>query len=132
MRQILDTAPGTGSGPDPAKRKIQGADLWTAMKWAIPIAAGLVIFLLPRPEDVKPAGWAVLAIFAATVLGLILRPLPLAAVALVGLTATMITGTLEPDVALGGFSEPTIWLRLCGALGHADFNFHIQGARTGA
>jgi predicted dinucleotide-binding enzyme len=25
-----------------------------------------------------------------------------------------------------------IWLRLWGALGHADFNFHIQGARTGA
>ncbi|MCD0486469.1 NAD(P)-binding domain-containing protein [Streptacidiphilus sp. ASG 303] len=25
-----------------------------------------------------------------------------------------------------------IWLRLWGALGHADFNFHIQGARAGA
>lgn len=25
-----------------------------------------------------------------------------------------------------------IWLRLWGALGHADFNFHIAGARTGA
>jgi predicted dinucleotide-binding enzyme len=25
-----------------------------------------------------------------------------------------------------------IWLRLWGAVGHADFNFHIQGARTGA
>jgi predicted dinucleotide-binding enzyme len=25
-----------------------------------------------------------------------------------------------------------IWLRLWNALGHADFNFHIQGARTGA
>ncbi|MDX2530995.1 SLC13 family permease [Streptomyces europaeiscabiei] len=39
-----------------------------------------------------------------------MQPLPLGAVALVGLTAAMITGTLEPDVALGGFSEPTIWL----------------------
>jgi predicted dinucleotide-binding enzyme len=25
-----------------------------------------------------------------------------------------------------------IWLRLWGTLGHADFNFHVQGARTGA
>ncbi|MFJ5547474.1 NADPH-dependent F420 reductase [Streptomyces sp. NPDC093225] len=25
-----------------------------------------------------------------------------------------------------------IWLRLWGALGHGEFNFHIQGARTGA
>ncbi|WP_327730986.1 anion permease [Streptomyces sp. NBC_00487] len=111
MRQYVDTAPGTGSGPEPVRRKTHGDQLWTAMKWVLPVVAGVVIFfLLPRPDEVRPAGWAVLAIFAATVLGLILQPLPLAAVALVGLTATMITGTLEPDVALGGFSEPTIWL----------------------
>lgn len=107
---FLDTASETGAGPGPANLKIRGDALWAAMKWVIPIAAGTIVFLIPRPDEVKPAGWAVLAIFTATVLGLILQPLPLAAVALIGLTATMITGTLEPGVALGGFSEPTIWL----------------------
>ncbi|WP_128381335.1 anion permease [Streptomyces cavernae] len=86
------------------------ADVWTAVKWIAPVAVGVTIYLLPEPDGIKSGGWAVLAIFAATVLGLILQPLPLGAVALVGLTAAMITGTLEPDIALGGFSEPTIWL----------------------
>ncbi|MFD1659031.1 NADPH-dependent F420 reductase [Streptomyces caeni] len=42
-------------------------------------------------------------------------------------------------IDLGGISTARgtemllpLWLRLWGALGHADFNFHIQGARTAA
>ncbi|MFB9896228.1 DASS family sodium-coupled anion symporter [Planobispora takensis] len=81
-----------------------------AARWAIPVLVGVVIYLLPQPEGVKPGGWAVLAVFAATVLGLILQPMPLGAVALTGLTVIMITGILEPAVALSGFAEPTIWL----------------------
>ena len=80
------------------------------LRWIVPIAAGLLIYLLPRPDEVKSAGWAMLAIFVATVLGLILQPLPLGAVALIGLTVTMITKTLAPNEALSGFAEPTIWL----------------------
>lgn len=76
------------------------------------VLTGLIL-LVPRPEEVQSSGWAVFAIFAGTILGLILRPLPLGAVALVGLTATMISKTLEPDVALSGFGNPTIWLIVC-------------------
>ncbi|GIH94661.1 SLC13 family permease [Planobispora siamensis] len=36
--------------------------------------------------------------------------MPLGAVALTGLTVIMITGILEPAVALSGFAEPAIWL----------------------
>jgi hypothetical protein len=64
--------------------KIRGDALRAAVEGVIPIAPGTVVFLIPRPDAVKPAGWAVLAIFTATVLGLNLRPLPLAAVALIG------------------------------------------------
>lgn len=46
------------------------------------LLAGLIL-LIPRPEAVQSEGWAVFAI-AGTILGLILRPLPLGAVALVG------------------------------------------------
>jgi DASS family divalent anion:Na+ symporter len=98
------------SAPAPSPANARAAVLWTALKWVIPVVAGLTVYLLPQPDGVKSGGWAVLAVFTGTVLGLILQPLPLGAVALVGLTVTMITGTLEPDVALGGFSEPTIWL----------------------
>ncbi|MFE2064342.1 DASS family sodium-coupled anion symporter [Streptomyces sp. NPDC059467] len=97
-------APGSTAAPPRAPA------LWSAAKWIVPIVVGLTVYLLPQPDGIKSGGWAVLAIFTGTVLGLILQPLPLGAVALVGLTMTMITGTLEPDVALGGFAEPTIWL----------------------
>ncbi|CAM5569320.1 DASS family sodium-coupled anion symporter [Streptomyces aurantiogriseus] len=99
---------GSAAGRTPARPR--STAVWTAAKWIAPVAVGLIVYLLPQPDGIKQGGWAVLAIFTATVLGLILQPLPLGAVALVGLTVTMITGTLEPDVALGGFSEPTIWL----------------------
>ncbi|WP_405539776.1 anion permease [Streptomyces sp. NBC_00075] len=101
-----------GSAPDPttSRSRSRRDTAWTTLKWLAPVTAGLIVWLLPQPDGIRSGGWAVLAIFTATVLGLILQPLPLGAVALVGLTATMITGTLEPDVALSGFSEPTIWL----------------------
>jgi divalent anion:Na+ symporter, DASS family len=95
-------APETGA-PAPRRAGI-------AIKALAPIALGLVILVIPRPEAVEPDGWAVFAIFAATILGLILRPLPLGAVAIIGMTVTMVTGTLEADVALSGFSNSTIWL----------------------
>lgn len=108
--------------PKPAR---QGRRWWTAARWATPIATGLALYLLPRPAAVEPGGWAVLAVFVATVLGLIAQPMPLAAVALTGLTFTMITGVLEPAVALSGFAEPTIWLIV------AAFFISIAVTKTG-
>jgi len=108
FRDAEESPAGAARGPAPARP--QTGTAWTVLKWIIPVAAGLIVYLLPQPDGIKPGGWAVLAIFVGTVLGLILQPLPLGAVALTGLTVTMISGTLEPDIALGGFSEPTIWL----------------------
>jgi DASS family divalent anion:Na+ symporter len=90
-----------------------GITAGAVVKTAAPVALGIVVLLLPRPEEVEPEGWTVLAIFAATILGLILRPLPLGAVAILGLTATMVSGALEPADALSGFSNATIWLIVC-------------------
>jgi DASS family divalent anion:Na+ symporter len=110
FRDTEGTPARSAPAPVPAPGEARAAGVWTALKWIIPVVAGLTVHLLPQPDGIKSGGWAVLAIFVGTVLGLILQPLPLGAVALIGLTATMITGTLEPDIALGGFSEPTIWL----------------------
>lgn len=99
------TEPASGpEGPDRHQKTT------VALRWAVPIVVGMIIYLLPQPDGIKPGGWAVLAIFVGTVLGLILQPLPLGAVALIGLTLTMITQVLEPDVALSGFANSTIWL----------------------
>jgi len=44
--------------------------------------------------------------------GLIVQPLPLGAIALIGLSVAALTGTMRPGQALGGYAEPLVWLVL--------------------
>jgi DASS family divalent anion:Na+ symporter len=74
------------------------------------VCVGIGIWLLPRPEQVDSRAWRLLAIFVATVVGLIAKPLPMGAMAAVGLAATLVTGTLTINEALRGFSNATVWL----------------------
>ncbi len=65
-------------------------------------------------EKVRQADWTrglhLFAIFVATILGIILRPLPMGAVTILGVALTAITGTLSVGDALSGFAEKTLWL----------------------
>ena len=76
----------------------------------------LIAHVLPRPSSIDPAGWRVTAIFAATMAGMMLRPLPGAALVLIGLSA-MVTAAEVPMVrALSGFAAPPVWLVLLAML----------------
>ena len=78
---------------------------------AIILVATLAIWFIPAPEGVDPRGMHMLAIFVGTILGLILQPLPTPSVALVGLGAAMITGTMAAkSEALTGFGNSSIWI----------------------
>ena len=74
------------------------------------ILMALVIWFLPPPAGVTDKAWHLLALFAATIAGLILQPLPMGAVVIIGTLATALTGTLTPAEALNGFANPTVWL----------------------
>jgi DASS family divalent anion:Na+ symporter len=76
----------------------------------ITVAVACVIWFWPPPEGVSDQAWHLLAIFVATIVGIIAKPLPMGAVALIGVTATALTGTLSLGDALSGFSSSTIWL----------------------
>ncbi|WP_411018452.1 SLC13 family permease, partial [Salmonella sp. ZJQZ20_0020] len=54
--------------------------------------------------------WQMMVIFVVTVLSLILAPLPLGAMALIGLVACTVLGVLPIKTALSGFANPTIWM----------------------
>jgi DASS family divalent anion:Na+ symporter len=69
-----------------------------------------VIWFLPAPEGVTPEAWQLLAIFVATIVGIVLEPLPMGAVAVCGIAAVTLTGTLGLDDALSGFGHRVIWL----------------------
>jgi DASS family divalent anion:Na+ symporter len=75
----------------------------------LPIVA-TAIWIAPIPVGVEPEAWHLFAIFFATILGLILQPLPMGAMVLMGVTATVLTGTLSMADALLGYQSATVWL----------------------
>jgi DASS family divalent anion:Na+ symporter len=71
-----------------------------------------VALLSPRPSSIDPASWRQFGVFVATLAGLILQPLPAAAVVFIGIIAAVVLGGLGVDRALSGFGEPSEWLLL--------------------
>jgi DASS family divalent anion:Na+ symporter len=86
--------------------------LVTIIKWAIILFSALGIALIPVPEGITPQSWRLLAIFVATIIGSILRPVPSGAIVLLGVTAIALTKTLPVDQALRGYADPIVWLVL--------------------
>ncbi|RZS01676.1 hypothetical protein BHM03_00031629 [Ensete ventricosum] len=100
----LNPAASPSASPQPS----QGAK---PIPFAISAAIGLAVrFLVPRPVEVTPQAWQLLAIFLSTIAGLVLSPLPVGAWAFIGLTASIITKTLTFSAAFGAFTNEVIWL----------------------
>ena len=81
----------------------------------ITVIVGVVIWFAPQPEGIQAmengtAAWHLMAIFVATIVGLILKPLPIGAVATISIALTALTGTLTVQESLSGFGNTTIWL----------------------
>ncbi len=74
------------------------------------VLIGVAIWFTPPPQGVAIEAWHLLAIFVATIVGLITKPLPMGAIAILGTLATALTGTLSIGDSLSGFSNTTIWL----------------------
>lgn len=83
---------------------------------AIVLAFGIILWFCPVPEGLKVAAWHLFVIFAATILGFILQPLPIGAIALISVTFSAFSNTLKLDEALAGFGNSTIWLIICAFL----------------
>lgn len=81
-----------------------------AVKALAIIIIGLAVWFSPNPEGVSKEAWHLFAIVLATILGLILQPLPIGAVAMIGVTVAILTKVMKPAEALGGFASTTIWL----------------------
>lgn len=93
----------TTSAPQSSSRR------WT--RFAILVAVYFAfLYLAPKPASVKPEGWRLVALFAATIAGLILEPIPGGALVLMAVTLSAIIGGLTVQSALSGYSDPTVWL----------------------
>jgi DASS family divalent anion:Na+ symporter len=76
----------------------------------VTVLVGIVLWFIPEPEGVDARAWHLLAIFVATIVGIISKPLPMGAVAMIGITVTALTGTLTIGQSLSGFGNSVIWL----------------------
>lgn len=99
-----------------------------AWKALAPIAIAVLIALLPVPSGLAPHSWHFFAIFLGVIVGLILEPLPGAAIGVIGITVVTVLAPLvlfSPQQlsapgfrpasaalawALSGYSNPTVWL----------------------
>jgi len=87
--------------------------LW---KGLLAILFGVIVALLPVPAGLKPTAWYFFALFCAVVMGLVLEPIPAAAVGVTGVALATVLGLVEPKPAdaikwaLSGFSNTTVWL----------------------
>ncbi|MGA2956452.1 MAG: DASS family sodium-coupled anion symporter, partial [Thermodesulfobacteriota bacterium] len=79
----------------------------------IPLVVLGIIWIAPPPAGLSLQAWKMFAIFAATILGILLQPLPSGAVMILGVVLTVFTGVLSEAKALSGFANGTVWLIFC-------------------
>ncbi|HKJ68854.1 MAG TPA: anion permease [bacterium] len=85
-------------------------------KAVVPLLLWIIILLLPAPAGLNTQAWHYAGLFTAVILGLILEPIPAAAIGFIGVTLAMVLGYIAPtpgeSIAWGvsGFSNTTVWL----------------------
>ena len=78
--------------------------------WIITIVVGVVIWFMPVPEGLKPEAWKMFALFAATIIGFILQPIPMGALAILSLATAGFLNLAKLGELLTGFANSTVWL----------------------
>lgn len=69
-----------------------------------------IMWYLPVSEALPKNGWHLLIIFTATIVGIILNPLPMGVIALLSVLACVLTNTLSLAECLSGFGDSIVWL----------------------
>ncbi len=99
-----------------AKAPAKAAASKSVVKWAIPLALGILILVIPRPAGLTPVAWHYFALFITVIAALITEPFPGPVVGFVGIAfggALVFVGKTPAEGlrwALSGFSNSTVWL----------------------
>jgi DASS family divalent anion:Na+ symporter len=84
-----------------------------ALRWLAVLGTAALILAAPRPDGITLKSWELLAIFAATIVGSIARPVAAGAIVFLGVSSVALFNVLTPKEALGGYADPIVWLVLC-------------------
>lgn len=77
---------------------------------------GIILWFCPVPNGLDMQAWRIFAIFAATIVGFILQPIPIGAVAFISVTIAAFTKVMSVKAAISGYGNSTIWLIICAFL----------------
>ena len=72
--------------------------------------AGAIMWFIPISSEISLQGWHLFVIFLCTMIGIIMNPLPISAIALLGAGCCLVFGVLNTNQILSGFSEKVVWL----------------------
>jgi L-tartrate/succinate antiporter len=127
INNIVQVPPSSGTlvTPSVGSEVRSKTPLWKALA---PVAIAVVLALLPVPSGLAPHAWYFFSIFVGVIVGLVLEPLPGAAIAVIGITVVTVLGRFalfSPQQlseagfrpansaltwALSGYSNSTVWL----------------------
>ncbi len=82
------------------------------LRWGVVLFVAGGILLIPVPAGITTQSWRLLAIFAATITGSIVRPIPGGAIVLLGVTALPLFRVMTIEDALAGYVDPVVWMVL--------------------
>src|SRR5689334_546371 len=84
---------------------------WTRIaRLLVPILIGCIIWFLPPPEGLEPKALQILAIFVATIVGIMVAPLAMSAVAIIGATVAALLGVIPFSAVVDSTGTDLVWL----------------------
>ncbi|WP_404335237.1 anion permease [Planococcus sp. 11815] len=86
----------------------QGEVNWKLL--LICVAIGATIWFIPAPSGLETDAWHLFSIFVATIVALVIKPIPMGSTAILALTIIALTQILTLEQSLSGFQNTTIWL----------------------
>jgi len=87
----------------------------SSWRWMVPVALAAAIWFLPR-GGFDARSWGLLCLFAATICGLITRPMAAGALMIVAIAVGALLRVFTIQDALSGYSNVTVWLILAAFL----------------
>ena len=80
------------------------------LKLLLIFMGGAIMWFYPITTEITIQAWHLLVIFLCTMIGIVLNPLPISAIAMLGAGICIALGVLSTQQVLNGFSEKVVWL----------------------
>lgn len=86
------------------------SSLFPTVRRALPFALGLGIWFAPTPAGLTAPAWHLFAVFIAAIASVLVGAFPLLTSTMLAVAAVVLTGTLTPAKAFGGFADTSVLL----------------------